>query len=83
MLGFVNLPNEGTVVELQHASMYTYIRVNSNNGDIWIAGPKTELKINDKIRFSKGVSMSNFFSKELQRSFPVILFVSKIQQVGN
>jgi hypothetical protein len=47
---------------------------------MWLAGPKTQLQINDKIRFSKGVSMSNFYSKELQRSFPQILFVSKIEK---
>ncbi len=75
------LPNEGTVAEIQHASMYTYVRVTSEKGGLWLAGPKTELKINDKIQFSKGVSMSQFYSKELQRSFPVILFVSKIQRV--
>jgi len=75
------LPNEGTVAELQQASMYTYIRVTSDKGSLWLAGPKTELNINDKIQFSKGVSMSKFYSKELQRSFPVILFVSKIQRV--
>ena len=74
------LPNYGTVKAVQHASMYTYIQVVNEQGVMWLAGPKTELKLNDKIRFSKGVSMSNFYSKELQRSFPVVLFVSKIEK---
>jgi len=73
------LPNEGMVAELQHASMYTYVRVTSDKGSLWLAGPKTELKINDKIQFSKGVFMLKFYSKELKRSFFIILFVSKIQ----
>lgn len=74
------LPNYGTVKAVQHASMYTYIQVVNEQGTLWLAGPKTELKLNDNIRFSKGVSMSNFYSKELQRSFPVVLFVSKIEK---
>lgn len=74
------LPNYGTVKAVQHASMYTYIQVVNEQGMLWLAGPKTELKLNDRIRFSKGVSMSNFYSKELQRSFPVVLFVSKIEK---
>lgn len=73
------LPNYGTVKQIQHASMYSYIQVVNDQGVLWLAGPKTELKLNDKIRFSKGVSMSNFYSKELQRSFPHILFVSNIE----
>lgn len=75
------LPNEGTVVHIQHASMYTYLNVKSNLGDIWLAGPRIEVQVNDRVKFSKGVSMSNFYSKELQQQFPVILFVSKIEKV--
>jgi hypothetical protein len=74
------LPNVGTVKAIRHASMYSYIQVVNEQGMMWLAGPKTQLQINDKIRFSKGVSMSNFYSKELQRSFPQILFVSKIEK---
>lgn len=75
------LPNEGVVLHVQHASMYTYLNVRSNLGDVWLAGPKMDVKLNDKVRFSKGVTMSNFYSKELQQQFPMILFVSKINKV--
>jgi hypothetical protein len=74
------LPNYGTVKAVLHASMYSYIQVVNEQGMLWLAGPKTELKLNEKIRYSKGVSMSNFYSKELQRSFPQVLFVSKIEK---
>ena len=76
------LPNYGTVKAVHHASMYSYIQIVNEQGMLWLAGPKTELQLNDKIRFSKGVSMSNFYSKELQRSFPQVLFVSKIEKEG-
>jgi len=76
------LPNYGTVKAIHHASMYTYIQIVNDQGVLWLAGPKTELQLNDQIRFSKGVSMSNFYSKELQRAFPQVLFVSKIEKEG-
>jgi hypothetical protein len=75
------LPNQGTVTHIQHASMYTYLHVNSNLGPIWLAGPRIEVNVNDKVQFSKGVSMSNFYSKELQQQFPMILFVSKVERI--
>ena len=68
-------------MHIQHASMYTYLNVKSNLGDIWLAGPRLDVKVNDRVQFSKGVSMSNFYSKELQQQFPVILFVSQIEKV--
>ncbi|WP_455210088.1 Kelch repeat-containing protein [Kaarinaea lacus] len=75
------LPNQGVVLHIQHASMYTYLNVDSNIGNIWLAGPKMDIQVNDRVQFSKGVSMSNFYSKELQQQFPVILFVSQIEKV--
>ncbi|NOZ54844.1 MAG: hypothetical protein GXP08_17200 [Gammaproteobacteria bacterium] len=74
------LPNHGTVKAVRQASMYTYAQVVNESGVMWVAGPKSELSVNDNISFSKGVSMSNFYSKELQQSFPLILFVSNIQK---
>jgi len=52
---------------------------NDKQGLVWIAGPKTELKPETRIQYSTGVFMSNFYSKELQRNFPSVLFVGTIQ----
>lgn len=76
----IQLPNSGTVLHVQHASMYTYLNVDSNLGNIWLAGPRIDVQVNDRVQFSKGVSMSNFYSKELQQQFPAILFVSQIEK---
>ena len=59
--------------------MYSYVQVQGKDGVVWLAGPKTDLPINATIRYSKGVYMSQFFSKELQRSFPAVTFVSRIE----
>ncbi|MBI3775946.1 MAG: hypothetical protein HY273_10415 [Gammaproteobacteria bacterium] len=72
------LPNAGVVREVLHTQAYSYVLVESQSGSIWLAGPKTELTTGIRIRYSQGVSMTNFFSKELQRSFPEVLFVGTI-----
>jgi len=73
-----DLPNHGVVKTLHQASMYTYVLVESTQGEQWLAGPKLELAVGDKVGYSKGVSMGNFFSKELQQEFASILFVGKL-----
>jgi hypothetical protein len=72
------LPNAGVVREVLHTQAYSYVLVESQSGSIWLAGPKTELTPGSRIRYSQGVNMTNFFSKELQRSFPEVLFVGTI-----
>jgi hypothetical protein len=79
----LNLPNEGVVQQVIHASAYSYVQVKTNHGIVWLAGPRTELARNTRIRYSKGVYMSNFYSKELKRSFPAVTFVGTIQIVSD
>lgn len=72
------LPNAGIVREVLHTQAYSYVLVESAAGNLWLAGPKTELTPGSRIRYSQGVNMTNFFSKELQRSFPEVVFVGTI-----
>ncbi len=72
------LPNAGVVREIVHTQAYSYVLVEGQTGSIWLAGPKTELVMGSRIRYSQGVNMTNFFSKELQRSFPEVIFVGTI-----
>lgn len=75
------LPNQGVVKQLLQTEMYTYLEVLNQGKRVWIAGPKTELPVDTTIRYSKGVYMTNFYSKELQRPFPAVTFVSRIERV--
>lgn len=75
------LSNEGVVLEIIQASAYSYVQVRNKEGVSWLAGPKTDLNAGAHIRYSEGVYMSNFYSKELQRNFPSILFVGTIEKV--
>jgi hypothetical protein len=75
------LPNEGVIKQILHAEMYSYLEVLNQGEMVWLAGPRTELPVNTRIRYSKGVYMSNFYSKELQRPFPAVTFVSRIEEL--
>ena len=76
------LPNEGLVKEVIQAEAYTYIQLESKtDGLVWIAGPKIgDLKPGDSVSYSKGVNMSNWYSKELQRGFAMVIFVGQVQK---
>jgi hypothetical protein len=71
----------GTVRTVLQAEAYTYLEVDSlKQGVIWLAGPKLDIQPNSIVRFSKGVIMSGFYSKELNRTFKEILFVGQVQK---
>lgn len=76
------LPNSGLVKQVIQAEAYTYVQVDSpQNGLVWIAGGKIpDLKAGDRVGFSKGVNMSNWYSKELQRSFAMVIFVGQLRK---
>jgi len=76
------LPNEGMVIEFIQAEAYTYIHLQNKQGEqVWIAGQKIDdLKRGDIVGFSKGVNMSNWYSKELRRGFDMVIFVGQVRK---
>jgi hypothetical protein len=76
-----HLPNVGGVKEVLQTQAYTYAYVESpKDGLVWLAGPKLPgLQVGDQLGYSEGVGMPDFFSKELQRNFPMVIFVGQIQ----
>jgi hypothetical protein len=75
-----DLPNAGVVREVLQTSAYSYVLVEGQNGTTWLAGPKTEISVGAHIRYSQGVYMTNFFSKELRRAFDEVTFVGTIEK---
>ncbi|NJD07521.1 MAG: hypothetical protein FIA97_13630 [Methylococcaceae bacterium] len=76
-----DLPHEGTVVSTIDASTYTYVEVSEGGQTQWLAGTAIKLKKGDKIRYSDGTVMKDFYSKTLDRTFPTVLFVNSIVPV--
>ncbi len=75
------LPNEGMVKEVLQTQAYTYAQVESNtDGLVWVAGPKIDkLKSGDRVGYNQGTLLKGFNSRELQRTFPLVILVGKIQ----
>jgi hypothetical protein len=75
------LPNQGTVKTILQTAAYTYLEVVNEKQEVaWLAGSKLDIKPGSHIRYSKGVLMSGFYSKELKRSFNEILFVGQVEK---
>lgn len=56
-------------------SVYTYVRVSESNNALWIAIPKTAIKIGGTYYYQGGMLMNKFESKELKRTFEAVLFL--------
>ncbi len=64
----------GKVLEVKNVDSYTYLRLNTNNGEIWAAVMKTPVKKGSTVSIENAVVMNNFESKSLKKTFPTILF---------
>ncbi len=69
----------GSVVETMNSGGYTYILMDTDQEQKWIAGPETTITIGDKVAVRSGMPMKNFTSKTLDRTFEVIYFVGGIE----
>ena len=68
------------VQEVIQASSYTYLRVKEENSIFWMAITKTKVEAGETLSFEKPLEMTNFRSKELQRTFETIYFVGGISK---
>ncbi len=66
-----------TAEEVIQSSNYTYLRVTEDGKESWLAIAKQEVETGKIYYFEPNIEMTNFTSKELKRTFPAILFVSK------
>ncbi len=66
------------VKEIIQVGGYTYLNVSEKRNTIWVAVPAVQLSKGDKISFTGGMEMKDFHSKELNRTFPSILFLESI-----
>ena len=67
-------PLEGKVVETMNAGGYTYISLEKDGKQGWIAVPTTQVTVGQEIKVMPGMEMGLFSSKTLRRSFDNITF---------
>ncbi len=70
-----------TAQEVIQSSNYTYVRVAEDSKESWIAITRQEVEVAKTYYFEPSIEMTNFTSKELKRTFPVILFVAKFSSM--
>jgi len=68
----------GVVQEVVQATAYTYLRVKEEEDTVWIAVTKRDMNVGETVYFADGLEMKNFTSKDLQRTFETIYFVSQL-----
>ena len=71
----------GKVLEISHGDNFSYINVESNEQKIWIAGIQVKAAVGDTISYVENVTMDNFTSKVLKRTFKQVVFVSGVSIV--
>ncbi len=67
-----------TVKEAIHANTYTYLYVSEGDKEYWIATAKQPLEVGMVLSYDTGLEMKDFTSKEVDRTFETIWFVSKL-----
>ena len=70
--------DEGAVVSSLNTEDYTYVEISKKDQNIWIVGPLVAVKPGNKVKFEEGAMMKDFYSKQLERTFPWVMFVGKI-----
>jgi len=71
------------VSEAMDAGGYTYIRCLENRAEIWVATMRVSLRIGEKISFYDTPPMVNFRSKDLDRTFSRVMFVTGVARNGD
>ena len=66
----------GLVLEVKDVESYTYLRLKTNDGEIWAAVSKAPVKKGATVTIEDVITLHNFESKSLKKTFPVILFGS-------
>ena len=72
--------HEITVKEVIQVKGYTYLRAQENESEIWVAVPKADIKVGSVLLFNNSMTMNDFESKDLKRTFETILFVEDVQE---
>jgi len=70
-------PGSGKVIKAMHAGGYTYMQVETDGKEKWIAATMMNVKRNDTVSWTDAAVMTNFTSSTLRKTFDEILFVSK------
>jgi hypothetical protein len=74
----------GTVAEVMNSGGYTYARLQAaGRDDIWIAASEFPAAPGDRLTADLDMPVANFESRTLNRTFPLVYFVSSVSRDGD
>ena len=68
----------GTVQEAMSSGGYTYLKVKTGSGDVWVAVPQAKVKKGAKVEVALQMLMENFESPTLGRKFDRLAFATLV-----
>jgi len=72
----------GTVLETMDVAGYTYVLLDTAEGQRWVAAQQTPVAVGDTVQTNQGMAMQNFTSQSLNRTFEVIYFSGALQNLS-
>lgn len=70
--------HKGTVTEVLQTTQYTYLLVDENDSERWLALPRMAAKPGDVYFYNDGYEMVDFKSQELGRTFKSVIFLETV-----
>lgn len=70
---------KGKVLQTMNTGGYTYLQVEAPEKTVWVAIPETEVEKGSEVACKPGMTMTNFKSKTLGRTFDAIIFSSGLK----
>lgn len=72
----------GTVQETMNSGGYTYVFIETEQDKRWVAARETAVQVGDLVQVSQGMAMADFESKSLNRTFDVVYFVDRLENLS-
>ncbi len=74
---------KGEVLEARNVESYTYLRLKTAQGEVWVAVPTSAAQKGAQVTIGNPVTMHNFESKSLKRRFDSIVFGQIVDSGAN
>jgi len=72
----------GTIIETMNSSGYTYMLIDAGGIQRWVAIPETTVKAGSQVSYYEGMTMPNFISKTLNKTFENIIFSAGLAETA-
>lgn len=69
----------GTVTFTQTAGKYTYIKLDEQGKEVWLAAFPIKVSVGDKVEYIGGILMKDFHSSAMDKTFDFILLVTRMR----